>query len=352
MAFNEDGSINAAVEALLTPQQEQGESEIPEQESPEEETLLAEEGNQDDAELVEEEESQDDEASEEEEVGGSDEEDELSEELEEPTSEQSDEEFYTVKVDGEEFEVNLEELKKGYQLEKNYTKKTQALSEEKKELDALKSQLSSERDKYLQVNEQLAMKAQTELVKAKQELDAMDKDIDPVGYVQKQLEVQDIQQGLQQQVHDYQAALTQKQQVEQQQMQAYLVEQDAILQKELTGWNDPAESVAIKEGIMKFAKTQGYSDEELSGISSAKDIITLNKARMYDELMAKKSQVRQKRTPNKTTPKIKSAEKAGNNVKKARKVKAKKEQFKRSGSVKDAQSLMEDLMQRKPINKR
>lgn len=335
---NED-SIKFAAEKLLTPQSEQGEAEAAEQEVLEEETLEAEEGEQEVAEV------------EEEEVGDTDEVTTPVEESETPETTEVVDEFYSVKVDGEEFEVNLAELKKGYQLEKSYTKKTQALAEEKKEMSSLKQQLEAERDKYLQVNAQIANQANAQLTQAKQQLASIDSNEDPIGYVQKQVEVQKIEEGLKQQVKDYEAASTQQQLENQQRLQQFLVEQDTILNQQLEGWNSPTEGAAIKEGIMKFAKEQGYGDEELSGISKAKDIIVLNKARLYDELMSKKSVVREKRAARKPAPTIRAANSKPANTTKARAVKNKRESFTRSGTVKDAQSLMTDLMLRKPIKK-
>jgi len=334
---NQDG-INNAVAQLLTPPEEQGEVAEVEQESPEEETLEAE--GQDD--LLETEEP-DELEGEEEEVGDSDE-DDSDEELEEEPTPEVDEDFFKVKVDGEEYEVNLEELKKGYQLEKNYTKKSQQLVEEQKEIASLKGQLEAERDKYLQFTQQAAQQQMVELQKAKVELDSIDKGDDPLGYVQKQLEVQDIEKGLVEQQQAFNHAQTEAQQANELQMKQFLQEQDVELSAKLEGWSDPEEGKAIKDGIAKFAVSQGYSEQEVNSISSAKDIIVLNKARLYDELASKRAKVRKKRTPQKATPKVRSSSPKSESTKKARKVKAQKDQFKRSGSVKDAQSLLADMM--------
>lgn len=53
-------------------------------------------------------------------------------------AEESDDEKYVVKVDGEEIEVTLDELAKGYQRQADYTRKTQALAAEREELAAYK----------------------------------------------------------------------------------------------------------------------------------------------------------------------------------------------------------------------
>lgn len=52
-------------------------------------------------------------------------------------SSENQETLYDVKVDGEDFKVNLQELKKGYQLEKNYTKKNMDLSNKRKDVESL-----------------------------------------------------------------------------------------------------------------------------------------------------------------------------------------------------------------------
>lgn len=343
-----ENSLQAATAQLLAPQSEQGESSEPEQETPEQETELVEE-----EELPTEDTEEVDEIDgEEEEVGGDLEDDQPSEEDEEPLAANSDDEFYSVKVDGAEYEVNLEELKKGYQLEKNYTKKSQQLAEEQKELATLKEQVQAERDKYLQINQQLAQQQATELEAAKADLAAIDRNDDPLGFVQKQLDIQAIEQDLNNRQAQMETAKTQELQAQQVRMQQYVQEQSVLLAEQLEGWNDPEQAKAIQDGILKFAMTQGYSDADLANVTSARDIIVLNKARLYDEMQSKKAQVRQKRAPRKASPKVRAAQPKGESAKKARAVKAKRDQFKSSGSVKDAQQLMTDLMLRKPIKKR
>ena len=68
---------------------------------------------------------------------------------EEETEEEVEEEFdvvaeedlkYTIKVDGEELEVGIDELKNGYQRQADYTRKSQALAEQRKETEAIQSE--------------------------------------------------------------------------------------------------------------------------------------------------------------------------------------------------------------------
>jgi len=91
---------------------------------------------------------------------------------------------YRVKVDNEELEVDLDELIKGYSRTSDYTKKTQSLAEQRKQVEAERTKIEEAaklRDTYsqrLQVIEQM-LSAQPE-----EDLTAL-KDSDPVGYAIK-----------------------------------------------------------------------------------------------------------------------------------------------------------------------
>lgn len=73
---------------------------------------------------------------------------------EEVAEEESDDsELYTVKVDGEEKQVSIDELVKGYQLEAHYTQKSQKLAEEQKVVLEERKILHGVSQKFEQLNE-------------------------------------------------------------------------------------------------------------------------------------------------------------------------------------------------------
>ena len=94
----------------------------------------------------------------EEEAPESEEEGQAEEETEEEVAEEEEYEVvaeedlkYTIKVDGEELEVGIDELKNGYQRQADYTRKSQALAEQRKETEGIQSermQLEQERQMY------------------------------------------------------------------------------------------------------------------------------------------------------------------------------------------------------------
>ena len=292
-------------------------------------------------------EHQEDDVAEEDEVVGDSEESEESDEegLDDGVVEsEADGDFYTVKVDGEEYEVNQEELIKGYQLEKNYTKNNQALLEEKSSIEAMKQELTAERDKYIQFNQQQAQAQNQVLVQAQAKLESIDRVDDPLGYVTQQLEVQEVAKGLEAQRQNWEHAETQKRAVNTEQMQKYLAEQAQELSKVIPEWADPQKGAAVREGVATFAKTLGYSEAEINSISSARDVVVLNKARLYDELQGKKAVVRDKRSPAKAKPIVRSKAKKSASAAKAQQTKQKRANFKSTGKVGDAANLIFDAL--------
>ena len=97
----------------------------------------------------------------------------------EPESEPEKELVFSVKASGEEKQVPISELIKNYQLGADYTKKTQNLSEERKELEKIHSELKQNRDFYLQqINNQLQ---QTQIPDNQVDLEQLKQD-DPIKY--------------------------------------------------------------------------------------------------------------------------------------------------------------------------
>ena len=67
---------------------------------------------------------------------------------------------YTVRVDGEEYEVTEEELLNGYSRQQAYTKRSQELAEQRKAFESEAAQVKQMRDTYAQQLEQLSAQLQ------------------------------------------------------------------------------------------------------------------------------------------------------------------------------------------------
>ena len=126
-----------SMEALLTPQEEAPAE--PQEEAPVE--ITEEAIDQEIEELIEEDESEDDDY----------EEEEQSEEDQVENLESEEPQMYTIKVDGVDTQVTLEELQSGYSRQKDYTRKTQELAQQRKEFESQKSELAQKDAIYSQL---------------------------------------------------------------------------------------------------------------------------------------------------------------------------------------------------------
>ena len=275
---------------------------------------------------------------------------ETEEESEEESEEQEGELYFSVKIDGEEYEVSADELKSGYQRQKDYTKKTQALAEQRKEYEAQIAKLNEHQEAFLskaQMADQLLNRDLKKFEKVDWEQLKQD---DPVGYVQKQIEVQDIRRA-QSQLHEEAQRIIQFNQESQQ--EAYQKQLEAERKRMLEvfpEWKSQEKATAHQAKIIEYAKQLGYTDQELSQIASVKALIAIDKARKYDELQSTKKGITKKVKPTirklvktKGTPAKGAAQ---------RKVQQEgRERLRKSGSLRDAAALMYEMQNSKAVTK-
>jgi hypothetical protein len=272
------------------------------------------------------------------------------EEESEDETEEEEPEYFAVKIDGEEYQVTLDELQSGYQRQKDYTRKTQQLADQRKDYESKLGELTQEHEDFMT----RANMANELLNRDLKKFDGVDWDKlkadDPVGYVQKQIEKQEtvgLQQELYQQVQKIQAHNLQQQQ---QQRDAYLQSQAQEAEKLFPEWKVEDKRKIGIQTIAEYAKTQGYTDQELAGIVSAKDFLILDKARKYDEMQKTKGNIRTKKRPGiKKVVKAKGAPSKTVGRKKA--VQARKERFQQSGSLKDAAAFMHEMRSGQVVEK-
>ena len=200
---------------------------------------------------------------------------------------------YKVKASGEEVEVELDELIKGYQQGADYTKKSQALAEQRKALEAERQHLEyvkQERQAYAQKLQALDsfLSQQNQGVN----LDVL-KETDPIGYAvavaeqsqrEKQLAV----------VRNEQQRLAQQQQSEQQtSLQNHLRQESEKLTSLIPELATP-QGDAVRKQIRDYAKSIGWSDQELSQLYDSRAVVTLYNGMKYQQLQKSKPEVNKK----------------------------------------------------------
>jgi len=294
------------------------------------------EAQQDDINEVDESEQLDDDESEDDDAADGESDDEESDEDVEEDQESAAQKF-TVKVDGKEVEVSLDDLKQGYSRTEDYTRKTQALAQERKAAQAEFENVRQERQQYAQLLGAL----QQQLAQA----DAAPIDMnalyesDPIEWM-RQKELMRERQEKQYAIQSEQQRLAQTQQAEQQQhMRGYLENQKAALVNAIPALKDPEMASKSKAKWIDAGKSIGFSDQELNGITDHRMLLALNTIAEYRGIVSKRQQAR-------PTPSATKSTRPGNmsTSQKSSGVKQSQQRLKSSGKVKDAASLIEKFL--------
>ena len=161
---------------------------------------------------------------------------------------------YTIKVDGKDVEVTLDELQAGYSRQADYTSKSQVLAEQRKQADEELAATQQERQRYLSQLEQFNTQADSKINElAKTDWTKL-KEEDPTEYMLKRDQYRELQDN-KRMVEDEQKNLQFKSQQEHEaKWQEELSKQQNIMAQRLPEWVDPDKGPKLKQNI-KFKKS-------------------------------------------------------------------------------------------------
>ena len=264
--------------------------------------------------------------------------DESEGEEQEDSEQEEQERTYRVKAAGEEKDVTLDELVKNYQLGADYTKKSQAVAEERKAVQAEYQAIQEAkqlRDQYaqqLQVIEQMLSRGEEP-----ENLDYL-KETDPIGYAVKVAELSQKEKQLSQ-VRAQQNQIRAQQEQDRQQWMANLVRQESEkLATVLPDYVDPEKGESLRSSVRSYGKELGFSDEELASVVDSRHVITLYKAMQYDKLQKSKPGINKKLAEAPKVMKSGVSQPRDTNSEQVKKLKAK---ARATGRVADAAALFE-----------
>ena len=258
----------------------------------------------------------------------------------EEVDEEPAEKLYTVKVDGKEVEVNLEEALKGYQRQEAFTKRSMELAEQRKAFAAEAAETKQLRDAYAQQLELLQTQLQQTNLTEEPDWTALKNEgysTDDIFFAKTEWDKQ--------QKQAYQVA-AERQRIAQQQAQEneahlkqHLTSQRVEMLERIPEWkNDETREFERKEVIKYAQKRVGFSEEEISSASDARAIELLYKAWKWDNLMEKKPTTK-KRT--RQAPKMAKAGQPATKREVANRSKRRaREQFEKAGTVDAAVQLL------------
>lgn len=239
---------------------------------------------------------------------------------------------YTVKVDGQDVTVTLEELQRSYSGQQYIQKGMKEAAEARKKAEA-EFQEFQQHQQRLQDLVQFASNGgfvppTPPDIKKLQE--------DPIGYMEEKAIFEQRAAEYNQAVQQFQQNQQLVSQREQEAQQAYLAEQKDILLREIPDFGDPEKGPALQRKIVDAGVNQyGLTADEINGIADARQIRVLRDAMRYHELLeaTKKAAAKTAKARPVAKPGAKTDQKRGT----TRKM---RERLKAEGSMDAAMALM------------
>ena len=240
--------------------------------------------------------------------------------------------LHQVTVNGEKIDVDLEELKAGYQKDADYRRKTEELAIEKRELKAEEDRLNKQYSTKMEDLNSLVATLNAEINNDmnSKELDALwEEDPTEAAKVDRRIQKRKntIQQA-QQKLRDHQQA----------QFQEILREEQKKLHLKHPEIADPIKGATVKSNIMNYLSSKGFSNEDVARIYDSRYFDVIMDGMNYNKSKSvKPGLVSKKVKPSKFVKSgTKSTKEELNSKTRLNQIKA----LKKSGSPKDATELL------------
>lgn len=258
----------------------------------------------------------------------------LDEDDDEEEAEEADEEpaetLYTVKVNGQERQVSLDELRRGYSGQEYIQEQMRTVAEGRKQIEQLYHQLQQETQQVTALRQQL----ETGDIPAQPKPPSRELfDKDPIGYMEAKLKYDDDLAKWQSKAQELQAVTVRQQQMQQQALTYTLQQEMAKLQQAIPEFADREKGPQLRNAILEAGTEYGFAPEELSEVADSRAVRVLHDAMKYRQLMAARGDVQRK--VDKARPMVKPGAKQSANAGKAKQRKQAEGRMRSTGSVDD-----------------
>ena len=207
---------------------------------------------------------------------------------EETQTESQEPNLHRLKVNGQEIEVSLDELKAGYSRDSDYRQKTHQLSMERKDLDIQKNSLRQSYDaKLTELNDIIATADAT--VRQKQGSQDLKKlyEEDPTAAAKLDFELR--QQNKQLNDMKYKAR-----EMQQRQYDDFLEAQRELAATKIPEYSDPGKADQFKVNMRNSLRNYGFNDEEIGSLADHRFLMVAKDAMSYQTLKDKRPIVQKK----------------------------------------------------------
>jgi len=247
--------------------------------------------------------------------------------------------FYTVKVNGQELDVTLDELRNGYSRDADYRQKTEELSHQRK-------QFQSESEKQRQDYSQKLNELNQRLSAAQQDLNAEinSADLDKL-YEEDPTEAARVERKLKKKQDALNQSIQQTQAEQKQQFETFLQDQQRKLVSKMPEFSDPAKASTLKANMKSTLNNYGFNDQEVAQVYDHRIVMLVNDAMKYRSMQNSKPNIAKKIT--KPSKPFSSGVKQGKSEANLKLRREKFSRLKKSGSMKAAQDVFLDMITNK-----
>ena len=255
---------------------------------------------------------------------------------EETQTESQEPNLHRLKVNGQEIEVSLDELKAGYSRDSDYRQKTHTLGMEKRDLEAQKNSLRQSYDaKLAELNELIATAdATVRQQQGSQDLQRL-YDEDPTQAAKLDYELRQRQV----QLDDMR---TKAKQAQAKQYSEFLEAQRELAATKIPEYSDPNKADQFKLSMRNSLRSYGFNDEEIGSLADHRFLMVAKDAMSYQSLKDKRPIV-QKKVAN--APKVVKSGVAKSSTSSGREqIRNKIGKVRKTGNINDASSAILDII--------
>lgn len=193
-------------------------------------------------------------------------------------------ETFTVKVDGQDVAVSLDDLKRSYSGDAYIQQGMQKAAAARKEAESLYSQLQAQQQQFSQTVQSLN---QTGIIAKPQAPDPALANSDPIGYLSAKAEYDGKVEAYNGQQQQIQAVTAQQQQAQAYAQQQFLEQQREILHRAIPELSDPEKAPEIAQRLQRVGSEHyGLKPEEVTGIQDARFLQILHDAVQFRNLQS------------------------------------------------------------------
>lgn len=240
----------------------------------------------------------------------------------------------TVKSDGTEKQVTLDQLKQSYAGQDYIQRRMQEVAQMEKQFQAQTQQLAQREQQLMRLEQQVQQFGMTPPEPPSKELF----DEDPIGYMQQKMEYDEAVVQFNQRASQMQQLRAQQQAQTQAQQNAFKQEQAKILAERLPDIVHPEKGDKLKSDLFNVGVSYGFSEQEMANVTDARYILALNDALKWRRLQQKKTKAA--KGTESTTPVVKAGAKRRASEGETAARKKQQQRLQKSGRIEDAINLM------------